>query len=184
MAYKRFYSRAEWGARNWREYLVQATQLTHECFIHHSADHHAEVIDHLAEQKANMRSIQNFHMDTRGWDDIAYHFVVFQPYGNIPIARVYEGRPISHIPAAQLAHNTNTIAICVEGNFDNDDKVSPSTRFAICETIRRVKSRGVKLNIVGGHENVVQTSCPGNTLYREIPRIAELTGLKTYAELH
>lgn len=181
MAYKRFYTRDEWHARTWRDFLIQGTSSTHECFIHHTADHDAEAWDHLAEQKAAMRGIQNFHMDERGWDDIAYHFVVFQPFGNIPIARVYQGRPTNHIPAAQLNHNTNTIAICVAGDFEHDDKVSPSTRFAICETIRRVKASGVRLNVVGGHEDVVQTSCPGNALYREIPRIAKFTGLKTYA---
>lgn len=181
MAYKRFYTRDEWNARSWREYGSQFGANTHECFIHHGAENDAEAWDHLAEQKAAMRQIQNFHMDTRGWDDIAYHFVVFQPFGNIPIARVYQGRPTNHIPAAQLNHNTNTIAICVAGNFENDDKVFASTRFAICETIRRCKANGVKLNVVGGHKDVVQTSCPGNTLYREIPRIAELTRLKEYA---
>lgn len=168
------YERSDWGARHWRDFTHQGSP--DEAFIHHSTDRLAEHVDTLAEMKAIMKAIQRFHMDTNGWDDIAYHAVVFQPYGHRKYARIFQGRPIDHVPAAQALHNNGTLAVCVVGNFDHDDSVKDNTRHAIEVFLGTVNT----LRTVGGHRDVVNTECPGDTLYRQVPIIARASHLKLY----
>lgn len=169
------YERHDWGARPWRDFTVQA--LPGEAFIHHGAEHDAERIDTLAEQAQAMRDTQNFHMGPeRGWSDIAYHYIVFQPMGDVKFARVFEGRPVHHVPAAQLGHNTGTLAICVYGNFEHEDSVKPNTRHAIDVLLTgRPDLTGCgAVKTLGGHRDAPgqSTECPGDTLYAQLDVIA------------
>ncbi len=170
------YNRGDWGARGWRDYVPQ--RLEGEAFLHHTTDRLAEHVDTLPEQIAACRAIQRYHMDMKGWDDIAYHFIVFQPYGDRQYARIFEGRPTTHVPAAQQGHNVGTLAIVVYGNFDHDDSVKRNTRHAI-ETLL---SRYPQLKKLGGHRDAPgqSTECPGDTLYAKIPTIARAVGLKHF----
>lgn len=168
------YERRDWGARPWAGFTAQESPL--EAFIHHSTDHLAEYADTLAEQKAICRAIQRYHMDTHGWTDVGYHAYVFQPYGHRKYARIFQGRPASHLPAAQLGHNTRTLALCVVGNFDHDDSVKDNTRYAIEQYLNTF----AHLRAVGGHRDVTPTDCPGDTLYAAIPTIARAAHLDLY----
>lgn len=177
---QRFYSRDDWHAAKPQPTMSQTLNSVTEVFIHHSDDTNAEVVNSLPVQKTAMQRTQQFHMKTRGWSDIAYHFVVFQEYGSIPLARVFAGRALSAVPAAQLDHNVGTLAICVYGNFETD-LVKPSTRFAIEETINHARKLGMhNLHKLGGHRDVVATSCPGKNLYSQLPRIAQVINLQLY----
>lgn len=158
-------SRHSWGARQPRPMDKQT--LARELFLHHSDDTDAASLVTLSDIKAKARQIQGFHMVTRGWSDIAYHYLVFQPYGPMKQPVVCRGRNPFNVPAAQLNHNTNTIAVCVVGNFDHDE-VKPGTLQAIREIIRRHPN----VRKIGGHRDVVSTDCPGKHLYSEIPALA------------
>lgn len=174
MTNKYLYTRRDWGAHEAEPMAHQGAPK--EAFIHHSENGDAARINSLDEQKAAVRAIQAFHMGPeRGWSDIAYHYVVFQPMGNIPIARAFAARSVSNVPAAQLNHNTGTLAICVYGDF-RTDQVKPNTRFLIEKLLRLHPT----IKIVGGHRDVVSTECPGDHLYAAIPRIAKAAGVKTY----
>jgi hypothetical protein len=167
------YPRARWNAR--APHLMVSQDQPAEAFLHHSDDTSPERWDTFAEQAAHMRELQNFHMLTRGWSDIAYAYIVFQPYGKLTRARVFEGRDYHKVPAAQLGHNTGTLPICVVGNFERDG-VKRNTRYVIEQLIRKHPS----VNTLGGHRDVVSTTCPGDHLYAEIPRIAKAAGVRTY----
>ena len=168
----RIYKRAEWRARPARPMTPQ--QAPREAFIHYTDDVQVSRWDTLAKQKDKMRQIQSFHMDGRGWSDIAYHYVVFQPYGSLRRARVFQGRVSGYVPAAQEGHNTGTIAICVVAG--PGVKIKRNTRYAIEQVIRRHPS----LRTVGGHRDVVATSCPGDDLYAQIPTIARAARVRVY----
>jgi hypothetical protein len=145
-----------------------------EAFIHYSYDFSVGRFDTLAEQEAKMREIQRYHMDNNGWSDIGYAFVVFQPYGTLRRARAFQGRPTKYVPAAQANHNTRTLPICVVAGPDNE--IKRNTRYVIEQLINRYPS----VKVVGGHRDVVATSCPGDKLYAQIPTIARATGRKVY----
>jgi N-acetylmuramoyl-L-alanine amidase len=61
-----------------------------------------------------VRSYQNFHMNTNGWLDIGYNFVVGED-GNI-----YEGRGWANVGAHATNFNSRGIGICVIGDFTSE----------------------------------------------------------------
>jgi hypothetical protein len=176
----RLWTRDEWEARDPTDPMAENNTLR-EAFIHHTTNAAAEWVDNLTEQKAAMRATQDFHQLVRGWSDIGYAFVVFQPYGGLDNARVFQGRLTRWAPAAQANHNTGTVPICVFGNFQRDDEVKPETVTAVCRVIKWVeRNHDGTLVSVGGHRDVGQTSCPGDALYAKVPEIARRTGLRRY----
>jgi len=58
-----------------------------------------------------VRSIQNHHMNTNGWLDIGYNFLVCED-GNI-----YEGRGWTRVGAHAVSWNSRSIGIAVIGDF-------------------------------------------------------------------
>lgn len=170
------YTRKDWGARAPRGAMDRHTRKVTEAFIHHTTDRLAEHFTTLADQKAAMRAIQSYHMNANGWKDIGYTYLVFQAYGSIPHARIFAGRDDRCIPAAQLEHNNGTLPVCVVGNFTKDDHVLRNTRHAIAVLLNVYPD----LVTLGGHRDVVNTECPGDTLYKQIPTIASNANLKVY----
>lgn len=169
-----FYSRRFWGARSPKPGMA-AQGPPREAFVHHSENAHANTVNTGAEMREALRGIQAFHMDTRGWNDIAYHYVVFQRQTPQRSAHVFHGRDPSFVPAAQLNHNTHTLAICVFGNFDTDG-VHPGT----VEAIVNILDHHAGLLTVGGHRDVVATDCPGPHLYAALDSIAQHANLRRY----
>jgi hypothetical protein len=175
------FERDDWDARRWNDYVDQGWSAD-EVFIHHTADS-ASGLNSLNEQKARMRAYQDFHMDTRGWDDIAYHIVVFPDFktsnGTVIPARLFQGRPRDHVPAAQENHNRGTLAIAVV-NADNS-RMTRNSRYAIEAYLNWLLKRGVKLKTLGGHRDVVDTSCPGDGIYfKDLPVIRDATNLRKF----
>lgn len=175
------FERDDWGARPWRDFTDQGWDAD-EVFIHHTADT-AAGIDSLSEQKARMRSYQDFHMDTRGWSDIAYHDIVFPEFttssGTDISARIFQGRPRDHVPAAQEGHNTGTLAIAVVAT--GNTRMTRNTRYAVGVYINWLKERGAPLKKLGGHRDVVATACPGDGIYEiDLPILRDVTNLKDF----
>lgn len=175
-----FFEREDWGARPWRDFIDQGWDA-HEVFIHHTADS-AAGINSLSEQKARMRVYQNFHMDTRGWSDIAYHAIVFPEFtagDNEISARIFQGRPRNHIPAAQEGHNTGTLAIAVvaAGNA----RMTRNSRYAIEVYLNYLKDKGAPLKTLGGHRDASSTECPGDGIYNlDLPILRSATNLNRF----
>lgn len=147
-------SRAAWGARTPRSRFEIGTP-TPELWLHHSAGSESGA--------EGVRRIQNFHMDGRGWSDIAYSFVVDRSS-----LTVYEGRGAGIRGGHTFGHNSVSHGVCVMGNFD---RVVPSpgliTRLA--ELVRHGHGRNWwPAQVSGGHRDVRATSCPGRNLYAEI----------------
>lgn len=172
------YTRDEWNPREPREMAENSS--VREAFIHHTTDHDAENINRFSEQAAAMRAIQNYHMDVKRFSDIAYHWVVFQEYGALQHARVFQARHMKWTPAGQEGHNTGTTPICVFGNFDHEDLLYSDTKDTIVALLERIKGYTPTLAVLGGHRDVVGTECPGDTLYAAVPDIARRAGLRQF----
>jgi hypothetical protein len=200
-------SRAAWGART-RAYTGACGGGSHHegmgCVadggvVHAVVHHTVNPNDYSPAQVPLMlRSIQSFHMDVRGWDDIGYNFVVDR-FGTI-----WEGRAGGPDRAVVGAHtegfNTGSVGVSVLGTFDN---AAPTP--AILEGVAQVVawklaprnvdplgtsvlvSRGgdvhpegeaVQTDNISGHRQLGQTGCPGALLFARLPeirqRVAEL----------
>jgi hypothetical protein len=165
------HKRDEWGARPIKDnHEMQDPARILEVFIHHSASF-GRPIDTVGEQRSAMRAMQRFHQDDRGWADIAYHYVVFQPYGTMRRARIYEGRPLSVVPAAQLGHNVGTCAICIVQA--DPERLKLNTRWRVGRLARRIESP----RRLRGHYEVSPTECPGAVIRAQLGTIARIAGL-------
>lgn len=172
---RHIYTRTEWKARPPGPVALGNRPLR-EAFIHHSEDGDFAQWNTLEKQAAKMRAIQDFHMDGRGWSDFAYHFAVFQATGTLRAARIFRGRESSNVvPAAQLNHNSHTLAIVIIGNGDADP-LKADTQRAILEILRRYPN----LRTLGGHRQVVATDCPGARFFSAIPDLARRAGLRRF----
>lgn len=168
----RIYSRAEWGARPPKPGMADQAPPT-EAYVHYSGAA-IKGLNSLAKQKAAVRGIQNYHMDSNGWSDVGYAFIVCQPVNPLRRARVFECRSTRKVPAAQAGHNTGTLPVCVIAG--PGEPMRRNTRYRIEQLLRRYPS----VKTVGGHRDVTSTDCPGDVIYSWIPRIARASGKKVY----
>ncbi|KAJ3600331.1 hypothetical protein NHX12_031316 [Muraenolepis orangiensis] len=132
-------------------------------YIHHTSTPSAPCLTFEVCSR-NMRAIQRYHQDVRGWDDIGYSFVAGSD-GNL-----YEGRGWLWQGAHTLGHNTLGYGVAFIGDYSSRLPVNSSL-----ELVRdRLGSCGaanaslVANYTVQGHRQVVSTSCPGDALYQEI----------------
>lgn len=149
-----------WGQRTPK--CREPNPIVHDCtlFIHYS-DSRGEGIDKKGEPRNAIHNIQNFHMDTRGWCDIAYSYVLFQQRGIFRRPLVFKGRGFNAVPASQYGHNTGNISVCVVA--DGSERVKRSTYRALAYLVRRSPALRVL-----GHKDVNPTSCPGPYLYSKV----------------
>lgn len=136
--------RSEWGARAARGQDYVAPSQRSEFIIHHSAG--------PANQR--VRSIQDFHLDGRGWSDIGYNLLV-DDAGN-----AYEGRGWDVAGAHAVGHNTSGIGVCYIGQNAPTAEAKATIRALYNEANRRT---GRELDYKG-HQDVNATSCPGSSL--------------------
>lgn len=111
---------------------------------------------------ALVRGIQNFHMDQRGWSDIAYNWLV------CPHGYVFEGRGLKYQNGANgtTIGNKTSPAICFlsgEANpFTEDSKIAFHQCTQYVATHSSAKTGAI------GHRDHKATECPGDARYRWI----------------
>jgi hypothetical protein len=147
----KFVSRKAWGARTPRGRTpipggVTGIALHYEgpktgTFPHSECDN-------------RVRSIQRFHMDNRGWDDIAYTALV------CPHGYVYEGRGPGVRTAAQGTNygNDEFYAVCWLGG--EGDPFGAASKQGFLDAIAWLRSRGAG-RAVKPHSAFHSTGCPG-----------------------
>ena len=178
------HTRGEWGARPTSTSTGSTVKLA---VIHHSASSNSYSPEQVPEV---LRSIQAYHMDGRGWADIAYNFVV-DKYGG-----VWEGRgggieaPV--IGAHAMGFNTNSVGVMVLGDYTATTPsdvaiesvsqvigwkmaihgVDPSSRVAFTSagSTSIPANQVVDLSRVVGHQDVGATGCPGS-IYNSLSHI-------------
>lgn len=125
--------------------------------------HHTYLPEHSDFNGSNhiklFNGIKNYHIQTNGWYDIGYHFIIF------PDGQIMAGRDIDRVPASAAGFNTGAIAIACIGNFDKGhDHITASQLIALVYTIIMVLvSNGLKSDsIVYHHWMNAAKSCPGD----------------------
>ncbi|MGW4234265.1 peptidoglycan recognition protein family protein [Streptomyces sp. NPDC004980] len=138
-------SRSAWGARPPREVAKVPTSERTGFVVHYSAGPPSQTV----------RAIQNYHMDSNGWWDIGYNFLVDTG------GRIYEGRGWNNEGAHTRGYNRTHIAVCFIGR-DGD---------ATAAAKRAIRSLYEKTNGVVGrtlsttyHSALDSTQCPGDDL--------------------
>ena len=169
-------TRSCWGARSPRSYSYMSS--LNRAVIHHTAQPGDYNTGSLSDSAANVRSIQNLHMDVNGWSDIGYNFLV-DKLGNI-----FEGRYNSMYYNTRGAHdavNYNSFGYNVMGYMHYPYNQQPTT--AMRESLYDVIAwrmpdpfdgygsgyyNGKTVGYVCGHRDVGATACPGDLMYQYI----------------
>lgn len=155
----RIVSRSGWGARPSKhvEYMKVPVEYA---VIHHTVTPMCNSMSMCVDRVA---SIQSFHMDTNGWDDIGLSFLVGGD-GN-----VYEGRGWHQVGAHTYGFNKRSIGIAMIGEFS--DSLPPRIHL---EALKNLLKCGVKegelaehYKVLGGRQ-ISATKSPGLALYQEI----------------
>nr|XP_023691976.1 N-acetylmuramoyl-L-alanine amidase-like [Paramormyrops kingsleyae] len=155
--------RCQWGAEPYRGTPTQLSPPLSYMYVHHTYEPGQPCLS-FDQCAADMRSMQRFHQDGNGWDDIGYSFVAGSD-GNI-----YEGRGWAWQGAHTLGHNSKGYGVAIIGDFTSC-LPSPRTLELVRERLPACAVGSGHLSpgyIVHGHRQLVNTSCPGDTLYREI----------------
>ncbi|MCG5436249.1 peptidoglycan-binding domain-containing protein [Micromonospora foliorum] len=139
--------RAQWGARPpvavTRVPITTRTGFT----VHYSAGTSA----------TTPRQIQNYHMDSNGWSDIGYNFLVDVA------GRVYEGRGWEVEGAHASGHNVTHLGVCFIGS---DGDVTPAVLRSIRSIYDRANALSGKTLAKTWHGGLSgnSTACPGSQL--------------------
>lgn len=185
----RIITRAQWGAAPQSCTPNVASKLV-GAVVHHTAGSNAYAT--VAQAMQQIRNDQRYHMESRGWCDLGYNFVV-DKWGNI-----YEGRGGSLTKAVVGVHaggfNTGTLGVSMLGTYAASP--SASTQRAVAQIIGwRLGAYGVDpagtmsyatgggqnskipagttiaLPRVFGHRDVAYTACPGDGGYRSLAAV-------------
>lgn len=104
------------------------------------------------------RRTRKFHMGAnRGWSDIGYSF------GCCPHGKVFEGRGLNRIQAAQPGGNDTWYSVTLMSGPHEDP--TPAQIDAVRELRAWLMDMGVGA-LVKGHRDFYSTSCPGDRLFR------------------
>lgn len=154
-------------------------------FVHHTAGTNSYA---ASDSPAIVRGIHAYHVESRGWCDIGYNFLVDR-YGQI-----FEGRRGGWRKPIRGAHsgeyNLNTAGISLMGTFEVD---TPPT--AMKEALTRLVSWVIGshyrdplgtttmyssttgyakvFNVISGHRDSMDTTCPGDVVYAWLPTLRQ-----------
>ncbi|XP_054162259.1 peptidoglycan-recognition protein SC2-like [Oppia nitens] len=168
-------SRAEWGARTPKEPAKPMVTPVLHAFIHHTDDppkcqNQSSCIDAV-------KWVQDFHMDTRGWDDIGYNYLLGGD------GRIYVGRGWYACGRHTLGMNDKAIALSLIGNYESDAPsqliLDLAQKWVKCALEKGVITHDYQLH---GHRDQTCTTCPGQRLYDIIKKWHNFKGgkLDTY----
>lgn len=136
-----------WGARSPRNRTTTTWARRTGFTVHYSAGPTTQT----------PRQIQDFHMDSRGWSDVGYNFLVDKD------GRVYEGRGWLTVGAHAAPHNTTHIGVCFIGQDGDATAAAKRSIRALYDEANRRAGKTLSRTWHGGLSGN-STSCPGADL--------------------
>lgn len=179
----------------WRDGLEAPSYTPDVTEVEHVVIHHSATTNDINDPYAAVRSIYIYHTQVNGWSDIGYNYLV------APDGTVFQGRddmgladPDNIIGAHMCGVNSNTMGICVIGNF-TEQMPTENALDALAELVKWKTEKddipifGRKIHAIGpgsanlppqnlaqvcGHREGCRpsyTECPGNTLFENLETI-------------
>jgi len=133
------------------------------------------VIHHTAYPYAGPTEIQNLHMESRGFADVAYHFIIDSE------GFIYEGREINIRGAHVQGFNTGSVGIALLGDFNLEKP--PDSQLTSLRMLVDYLRYTYEIHFLAGHKDYPNqspdgTECPGANLYPLLPELARGLGMK------
>jgi hypothetical protein len=150
--------------------------------VSHLIVHHSDGSNTSSDWGATVRAIYDFHVNTNGWADIGYNWLI------APDGTLFEGRRANN-QDVQGAHfcgyNQTTMGICMLGSYTNVNITNTAKNTLVRTLAWKCCDKGLvptatalhassNLNLrrISGHRDGCATACPGNTFYPNLNSIA------------
>jgi len=166
-------SRAGWGAEPPRRRNIDAMGRIYRITLHHSAN--VARSPSLREAIRTIRLDQRYHMTTKGWADIGYHYLID------PAGRIWQGRDLrwQGAHAGNRSLNRGNIGVCLLGNFiggragqaPRKDQVQ-----ALTDLLQHLtRKHRIRQDNIFTHRELqgAVTVCPGSRLQRVVDRLRQ-----------
>ncbi|TRY92874.1 hypothetical protein DNTS_029150 [Danionella cerebrum] len=155
--------RCIWGAAPSHAPLAPLSPPLPFLYIHHTAIPSEPCLS-LQMCSKNMRAIQHFHQKDKGWHDIGYSFVVGSD------GYIYEGRGWLSQGAHTKGRNSVGYGVAFIGDYTNHLPSPHDMELVRHHLVKCGVNYGFlqKNYTILGHRQVVETDCPGDSLYSEI----------------
>lgn len=111
------------------------------------------ILHHADAKSCSAEDIHRWHLNN-GWSGAGYHFLVRKD------GTIYRLRPEDKVGAHAYSSNYNSIGICFEGNYMEED-MPEVQKEAGKELVSYLKGK-YGITTVQRHKDVCATSCPGN----------------------
>ena len=111
------------------------------------------ILHHADAKKCSAEDIHRWHLKN-GWSGAGYHFLVRKD------GKIYRLRPEDKVGAHAYGSNYNSLGICFEGNFMEED-MPEAQKQSGKELVAYLKDK-YGITTVQRHKDVCATSCPGN----------------------
>lgn len=150
--------------------------------------HHTVTATNERDPAGRLRAIQEFHVRSKGWADIAYNFLVdnaglvyegrfARSYGPGEVHDGEDGAGLGVVGAHARGYNTGSVGIAILGDY-SDGGVTPTG--AALDAVTAVVAwkfgaRGIDpaAGTFIGHRDVVSTGCPGDGVYQRLPELRD-----------
>lgn len=111
------------------------------------------ILHHADAKECSAEDIHRWHLNN-GWSGAGYHFLVRKD------GKIYRLRPEDKVGAHAYSSNYNSIGICFEGNFMEED-MPEAQKQSGKELVTYLKDK-YNIKVVQAHRDVCATSCPGD----------------------
>ncbi|GFT25799.1 peptidoglycan recognition protein [Nephila pilipes] len=154
-----FVTRKEWRARAPVDVFPLALPINHVIILHTVFG----ACDNTPLCIRNVQFIQDYHMDDRGWWDIAYNFLIGGDN------RVYVGVGFHNVGEHTVNYNSISIGVAFMGNFNNitptDQMMNAAKELINCGIKKGYLTPSVEVH---GQKDATCTQSPGKNLYAKI----------------
>lgn len=177
-----YITRTQWGHPQGQTLPGASTTNVTHLIVHHSDGSNTS-----SDWAATVRAIRDFHVNTNGWADIGYNFLV------APDGTLFEGRRSNNTDvtgAHFCGFNAATMGVCMLGSYTSVNITNTAKNTLVRTLAWKCCDKGIdpltqalhsssnlNLNRISGHRDGCATSCPGNTFYPNLPTIrTEVSG--------
>lgn len=126
------------------------------------------VIHHTASDYGNLEYYKKLHQEEKGWEDIAYHFIInngtFQTIpGQIEESNLWKKKKSGYSTKNWLVNNFG-IAIVIVGNLEEHPPLPQQYESLLNLILLLAKKYNIPPERIFGHREIQNTKCPGKYL--------------------
>lgn len=125
------------------------------------------ILHHSGTAEGNVEVFRAYHKSL-GWGDVGYHYIITNGDGG-PDGELQLGRDILTVGAHCPGRNTDSIGICLVGNFVDGSYATEEQLKTLASLLRNLTLRfDIPIEQIIGHKEAYATDCPGDLRVSEI----------------